>query len=375
MTSAVRWQEMAADGAARAGVLHTPHGPVETPAFMPVGTRGAVKAVDSRDLAEVGADMVLANTYHLMLRPGSDVVADLGGLHGFMAWSGPILTDSGGYQIFSLDARVDEEGVTFRSSYDGSFVRMTPERAVEVQERLGPDVAMILDVLVGLPAERAAIEAAMRRTLRWAARARAAHGRPDQALFGIVQGGTDVDLRVTSAQATAALDFPGYAIGGLSVGEPPAERDRALEAAVAHLPADRVRYVMGLGDTEGVLAAVARGADLFDCVWPTRLARHGKVLTAQGDFSIRRAEFSRDDLPLDPGCPCFTCRTYSRGYLRHLRLTGELAGHRLLSIHNLTYTLNLMARTRDAIRVGRLAEFGAQVAAARVSRDSPDALP
>ncbi len=375
MTGAVTWREEARDGAARAGTLITPHGAVATPAFMPVGTRGAVKGLDSRDLAEAGAEIVLANTYHLMLRPGSDEVAALGGLHGFMGWPGPILTDSGGYQIFSLDARVDEDGVAFRSTYDGSSVRLTPEDAVAVQEALGPDIAMVLDVLVGLPAPRPQIEAAMQRTLRWAERARAAHRRPDQALFGICQGGVDLELRAASARATAALDFPGYAIGGLSVGEAPAERDAALAAAVAELPGDRVRYVMGLGDTEGVLAAIARGADLFDCVWPTRLARHGKVLTARGDFPIRRREYAEDDQPLDDGCRCRTCATYSRGYLRHLRVTGELSAHRLLSIHNLTYTLDLLESARTAIAAGRFAEFAAQVTAERVSRGPGDALP
>ncbi len=375
MTAAVRWSETARDGAARAGNLTTPHGPVATPAFMPVGTRGAVKALDSRDLAEAGAEMVLANTYHLMLRPGAPEVAGLGGLHGFMGWDRPILTDSGGYQIFSLDARVDEDGVAFRSTYDGSTVRLTPEEAVAVQEALGPDIAMVLDVLVGLPAPRPEVEAAMQRTLRWAERALNAHRRPDQALFGICQGGVDPELRAASARATAALGFPGYAIGGLSVGEAPAERDSALAAAVAELPPDRARYVMGLGDTEGVLAAIARGADLFDCVWPTRLARHGKVLTAQGDFSIRRREHAGDDRPLDPDCRCRTCAAHSRAYLRHLRVTGELSAHRLLSIHNLTYTLDLMEGARAAIEAGELGEYTARVVGARVSRDPGDALP
>ncbi len=375
MTAAVRWEPHGTDGLARTGVLATPHGPVSTPAFMPVGTRGTVKAVDSRDLTEAGATLVLANTYHLMLRPGADQVARLGGLHGFMAWPGPILTDSGGYQIFSLDARVDEDGVTFRSTYDGSRVRLTPEDAVAIQERLGPDIAMMLDVLVGLPAARADVEGAMRRTLRWAERARAAHRRADQALFGIVQGGVDLELRAESARATAALDFPGYAIGGLSVGEGEPERAAALQASVAELPADRPRYVMGLGDPGGVLAAVAQGADLFDCVWPTRLARHGKVLSARGDFAIRRAEHAGDGSPIDPDCRCFTCGRYSRGYLRHLRLTGELLGHRLLTIHNLTYTLDLLVAARAAIAAGRFAAFRAEVAAGRVSRGPHEPLP
>jgi queuine tRNA-ribosyltransferase len=368
MSAAVAFEQGAADGTARAGTLHTTHGPVATPAFMPVGTRGTVRAVDARDLVEAGAEMVLANTYHLMLRPGAGIIAGLGGLHGFAAWHGAMLTDSGGYQVFSLAPDVDEDGVSFRSTYDGSAVRLTPESAVAVQEELGADVAMVLDELIGLPAPREEVEAAMRRSLRWAERALAAHRRPDQALFGIVQGGTDVDLRAESAAETAALGFPGFGIGGLSVGEEADERNRAIEAAVAELPADRVRYVMGLGDTEGVLDAVARGCDLFDCVWPTRLARHGKVLSHDGDYSIRRAEFAGDPAPIDEACPCLTCRTYSRGYLRHLRVTGELLGHRLLSIHNLTYTLGVLAGARRAVAEGAFAAYREQVTARRTTR-------
>ncbi len=374
MSAPVHWERRAGDAAARRGVLHTPHGPVDTPGFMPVGTRGTVKALDSRDLDEAGAQLVLANTYHLMLRPGAVRVAELGELHGFMGWEGPILTDSGGYQIFSLDGAVDEEGVRFRSTYDGSEVTLTPEEAVRVQETLGPDIAMVLDVLIGLPAPREAVADAMARTHRWAERARAAHSRPDQALFGIVQGGVDPELRAASARTLADLDFPGYGIGGLSVGEGAADRDLALAATFAELPPDRVRYVMGLGDTTGVVDAVALGADLFDCVWPTRLARHGKALTPDGDLSIRRREFAADDRPLDPDCGCLTCARYSRGYLRHLRLTGELAGHRLLSIHNLTYTLDLMRRARQAIEAGGFAAFRREVAARRVSTETGDAL-
>ena len=367
MTAPVRFSPTGSDGGARTGLLATPHGDVETPAFMPVGTRATVRALDSEDLEDVGTDIVLANTYHLMLRPGQDVVERLGGLHGFMAWDRPILTDSGGYQILSLQPDIDEEGVTFRSTYDGAEVRLTPEDAVAVQERLGPDIAMVLDEPVGLPAPREREEAAMRRTLRWAERSLAAHRRTDQALFGIVQGGGDPDLRAESAEATASLGFAGFGIGGLSVGEGTAVRDAALEAVVQHLPVDGVRYVMGLGDTEGVLAAVARGCDLFDCVWPTRLARHGKVLSRFGDFSIRRAEFARDERPLDAECPCATCRRYSRGYLRHLRATGELAVHRLLSLHNLTYTLGVLAGARSAISAGSFAAYRSALQSMRLS--------
>lgn len=353
----VEFSLLASHGAARTGLLQTAHGDVETPAFMPVGTRGAVRAVDSRDLTEAGAQMILANTYHLMLRPGADVVERLGGLHGFMAWDGPILTDSGGYQVFSLGPQVTEQGLRFRSSYDGDEVNLTPEEAVRVQEQLGPDIAMVLDELIGLPAPREEVAVAMERTLRWSERALAAHRRQDQSLFGIVQGGVDPELRAESAHRTAALGFDGYGIGGLSVGEGIEERGPAIEAVVGQLPADRVRYVMGLGDTEGVLDAVGRGADLFDCVWPTRLARHGKVLTSYGDFSIKRAEFADDPEPIDADCSCLTCSTYSRGYLRHLRSTDELSGYRLLSIHNLAYTLEIMRGARKAIAHGRFSEW------------------
>jgi queuine tRNA-ribosyltransferase len=370
----MRFEVETADGVARTGTLHTPHGMVRTPAFMPVGTRGTVKTLDGEDLMSLRTQMILANTYHLMLRPGDDAVRDLGGLHRFMHWNGPILTDSGGYQIFSLDARVAEDGVAFRSSYDGSRVELTPERAVEVQENLGSDIAMMLDVLVGLPADRQTVEAAMERTLRWAHRATLARVRDDQALFGIVQGGTDLELRTESAGRTAAMGFDGFGIGGLSVGEPENERNRAIEVVVAELPPDRVRYTMGLGDTKGMLDAVARGVDLFDCVWPTRLARHGKVLTRDGDYSIRRSEFARSDDPLEPGCGCSTCRSYSRGYLRHLFTTGEPTGLRLLTLHNVSYTVNLMHRMRDAIKTGRFEAFRASTLERRVSTVSGESL-
>jgi queuine tRNA-ribosyltransferase len=363
------------DGAARAGVLRTPHGAVPTPAFMPVGTRGTVRALDARDLGEAGAVMVLANTYHLMLRPGAETVAALGGLHRFMAWEGPILTDSGGYQVLSLEPRVDEDGVAFRSAYDGAAVRLTPEGAVAIQEALGPDVAMVLDVPVALPARRDQLRRAMERTLRWAERARSAHTRPGQALFGIVQGGTDPEMRAESAAATAALGFPGFGIGGLAVGESPGERGPALEAAVAALPPGKPRYLMGLGDTEGVLEAVGQGCDLFDCVWPTRLARHGKVLSRLGDYSVRRAELARAPGPIDPECPCLACRRYSLGHLRHLRVTGEMLGHRLLSIHNLTYTLGLLAGARRAVAAGGFTAYRAAVLAARRTRAARGRLP
>lgn len=359
MTPAAHWTAEHLDGSARVGRLDLTHGTVATPAFMPVGTRAAVRGLDVHDLETVGCQIVLANTYHLMLRPGAQVVADMGGLHGFMAWDGPILTDSGGYQILSLDPDISEEGAAFRSVYDGSTVHLTPEGAVAVQELLGPDIAMVLDVCLGLPSSREALREAMERTLRWAERSMRAHRRADQALFGIVQGGVEMDLRAESAARTAALGFAGFGIGGLSVGEKPAERNLALEATMPELPADRVRYVMGLGDAEGVLDAIERGADLFDCVWPTRLARHGRVLTPDGDYNLRRAEFAADARPPHAECGCLTCRQYSRAYLRHLLVTRELSIHRLLTVHNLTYTLGLVGEARRAIAEGRYPTFRA----------------
>ena len=364
--TAVTWREARTDGKARTGSMVTPHGDVETPNFMPVGTRATVKTMDVEDLRAVGAQIVLSNTYHLMLRPGEDVVSRLGELHGFMAWDGPILTDSGGYQVLSLNPKISEEGLVFRSTYDGARVELTPERAVAVQEALGSDIAMALDVPVPLPSTHADAEDAMHRTFRWAERALAAKQRDDRALFGIVQGGAEPDLREQSAKDIGSLGFPGFGIGGLAVGETPEERDLALDAAIPHLPPQAVRYVMGLGDTEGILAAIARGVDLFDCVIPTRLARHGKALTRTGDLSIKRAEWTLDERPLDDACSCLTCRRHSRGYLRHLYTTKEPLAHRLLTLHNLTYTLDLLRGSRDAIADGRFAEFRAGVVRARM---------
>jgi queuine tRNA-ribosyltransferase len=364
--SAITWESVASDGAARTGTMSTPHGDVATPNFMPVGTRATVKTMDVEDLRHVGAEIVLSNTYHLMLRPGEGVVAQLGELHGFMAWDGPILTDSGGYQVLSLSPEITEDGLVFRSTYDGARVELTPERAIEVQEALGSDIAMMLDVPVPLPAQRPDAEAAMLRTLRWAERALAAKRRDDRALFGIVQGGAEPDLREASAKGTATLGFPGFGIGGLAVGETPDERDAALDAAIPHLPTQGVRYVMGLGDTEGMLAAIARGVDLFDCVIPTRLARHGKALTRTGDISIKRAEWVVDDSPLDRACACLTCQRYSRGYLRHLYTTKEPLADRLLTLHNLTYTLDLLRGARSAVVEGRFSAFAEDVIGARM---------
>jgi len=358
---AVTWNSTATDGRARAGWLETPHGRVRTPAFMPVGTRAAVKAVDTDDLEAVGAEMILANTYHLMLRPGADLIADLGGLHRFMGWDRPMLTDSGGFQIFSLAPEVDEAGATFKSVYDGSTVHITPEHAVGIQERLGPDIAMALDVCVGLPSPREVVDSEMRRTLRWAERSLEAHTRDEQALFGIVQGGVDDDLRGESAKETAALGFVGFGIGGLSVGESAEDRNRSLDTAFSELPDDKPRYVMGLGDTDGLLDAISRGADMFDCVIPTRVARHGKALSRIGDFNINQVRFEADDGPIDPDCACHTCRNHSKAYLRHLIRTNELSAHRLLSIHNLQYTFDLVSAAGAAITEDRLADFIAAV--------------
>lgn len=354
---AVSWTMQATDGAARTGTLHTPHGDVTTPAFMPVGTRAAVKAVDTTDLDEAGAEIILANTYHLMLRPGADVIAGLGGLHGFMGWDLPILTDSGGFQIFSLDPEIEESGATFKSVYDGSRVRLSPEEATITQELLGADIAMVLDVCVGLPAPVELVEAGMRRTLRWAERCLEAHTRDEQALFGIVQGGISDELRAESAQKTAALGFDGFGIGGLSVGEPAEDRNRSLAVAVGELPDDKPRYVMGLGDTEGLLDAIQRGADMFDCVLPTRVGRHGRAITRFGDFNLNKAEFESDESPIDPECPCHTCSHHSRAYLRHLVRMSELSVHRLLTIHNLHYTFDLVGRAAEATVAGELDSF------------------
>ena len=353
----VTWTSQAIDGLARAGTLHTPHGEVPTPVFMPVGTRASVKALDAADLEEIGAPIMLSNTYHLMLRPGSELIEKMGGLHGFMAWRRPVLTDSGGYQVFSLAARISEEGAVFRSVYDGAQVSLTPEQAVRHQERLGADIAMVLDICLGLPSSAAEVEEATERTLRWSERALAAHRRPEQALFGIVQGGVSPELRRRSARATAGMGFSGFGIGGLSVGESAAERNLSVEASVAELPGRLPRYLMGVGDSLGMLDSIARGVDMFDCVWPTRLARHGKVLGWGGDYNLRASAYATDERPLDPGCGCLACRRYSRSYLRHLLRVGEIASQRLVSIHNLTYATRLMDSARRAIMAGEFDGF------------------
>ncbi len=332
MTAALTVTVTATDGCARTGRVSTARGAFPIPCFMPVGTRGTVRTLDAGDLSELGAPVLLANTYHLMLRPGADVVAGAGGLHRFSGWGGHLLTDSGGFQVFSLHPAVDDDGVTFRSTYDGSAHRLTPEGAVAVQEALGADIQMALDICPALPATPEVLRAAVDRTLAWAARARRAHRREGQAIFGIVQGGTDPALRAESAAGTSALRFDGYGIGGLSVGEPRAEMLPALAAALAELPVDQPRYLMGVGDPVSIVEAVALGVDMFDCVLPTRLGRHGTALTGAGKLQIRRADLARDLGPIDETCPCRTCALHSRSYLRHLFTVGEPSGPRLLTL-------------------------------------------
>jgi queuine tRNA-ribosyltransferase len=356
----------ASDGAARTGRITTSRGSFRTPCFMPVGTRGAVRTLSSADLEALGAEVVLGNTYHLMLRPGVDVVAKLGGLHGFMGWSGHVLTDSGGYQVFSLEPKVDDDGVTFRSTYDGDTHRLTPEGAVELQVALGADIAMVLDECPPWPAEPGVVEAAVTRTAAWAGRARAAQdalGPETQSLFGIVQGGVDADLRRRSAEETVAVGFDGYGIGGFSVGEPRDLMLPALAATTEALPVDRPRYLMGVGDPMGLVEAIATGVDLFDCVLPTRFGRHGTILTAAGRYNLRKAANAADDTPLDPECACSVCARWSRGYLRHLLMVDEPTAPRLLTLHNVAWTFALVERARAAIETASLASLRSDIRA------------
>ncbi len=347
--------------AARSGRIETPRGSFRVPCFMPVGTRGSVRALSTADLEELGCEVMLANTYHLMLRPGASTVAALGGVHGFAAWGGHVLTDSGGYQVMSLGPRVDDDGVTFRSVYDGSLHRFTPEDAVAVQELLGADIQMVLDVCPPHNSPPDQVRLAVDRTAAWAARARRAHRREGQALFGIVQGGLDLALRARSARRTVEVGFDGYAVGGLSVGESRAEMLEALAATIDELPPDRPRYLMGVGDPVGLVEAVTLGVDMFDCVLPTRLARHGSVLTCEGRLQLRNAAHAADDGPLDPSCRCSVCSRWSRAYLRHLLAVGEPTALRLLSIHNLAWTFDLLERCRGAVSSGTLPELRSEI--------------
>jgi len=351
----------ARDGTARAGTAITARGAYSTPLFMPVGTRGAVKYLSADDYSRLGAKIVLGNTYHLMLRPGAETIARLGGLGRFSGWDGLTLTDSGGFQVFSLEPQVDDDGVTFRSVYDGDRHRFTPEIAVSVQEAIGADIQMVLDVCPPLPSPPEEIRLALERTSAWASRARAAHRRLDQSLFGIVQGGVSTAMRSESARRTVELDFDGYGIGGLSVGETREEMLPALAAAIEHLPDDRPRYLMGVGDPASMIEAIALGVDQFDCVLQTRLGRHGTALTSEGRLQLSNARHSDSDLPIDRECGCEVCARHSRGFLRHLLKTGEPTASRLVSLHNVAWTLTLMATARQAIVEGRLAALRSEV--------------
>ncbi|HEX2426941.1 MAG TPA: tRNA guanosine(34) transglycosylase Tgt [Gaiellaceae bacterium] len=350
----------ATDGAARAGVLATPHGDIRTPAFMPVGTKGTVKALHPDEVRALGADVILGNTYHLHFRPGEGVIERLGGLHAFSGWSGPILTDSGGFQVFSLRdtiAGLDNDGVTFRSVYDGTEERFTPEGAAEIQRRLGSDIAMCLDVCLPAGAPTPELERAVSVTTRWAERQVAAPRADGQLCFGITQGGTDDELRRRSIAEIAALSFDGFALGGLAVGESTGEMLECVDWAAPLLPATRPRYFMGIGDPRGILDVVARGIDLFDCVLPTRTARTGSALTWEGRLNLRNAAHRADPRPLDAECDCPACERFSRAYLRHLLTQGEILGLRLLSLHNLRFVLDLTARARAAIERGAFSAF------------------
>jgi queuine tRNA-ribosyltransferase len=357
-TQPFHFQLQATEGRARAGTFHTPHGEIQTPAFAPVGTQASVKAITPSQLNELGAKLVLANTYHLYLRPGDELVAELGGLHNFMSWSGPMLTDSGGFQVFSLanSRAIDDDGVTFRSHIDGSTHRFTPEKAIAIQENLGADIIMAFDECAQ-PYNRSYNQQAVKRTHAWAERCLAAKSRDDQAVFGIVQGGVFPDLRQNSAAFITSLDFPGNAIGGLSVGETKEEMHAMLEVVDPILPEDKPRYLMGVGTPEDMLNAVQRGIDFFDCVLPTRLARHNAALTLSGRLNLANATFSKDSRPIDGACTCYTCQHFSRAYLRHLVITKEMLSATLLSIHNLHTLIKLAGDIRLAIMEERFNDF------------------
>src|SRR3954466_4141652 len=372
MPTAFGFQVTHTDGLARRGRMTTPHGEGETPAFMPVGTQGAVKGVTHRELDSLGAEILLSNTYHLYLRPGDDLIARRGGLHRFIGWDKPILTDSGGYQVFSLSDRrtIDETGAHFRSHLDGSAHSLTPEKAADIQAQLGSDIAMVLDECLAHPATEQHARASMERTLRWACRGRDRFlalrdglvpgvivTNPGQAQFGIVQGSLFPDLREESARHTVDIGFEAYAIGGLSVGEPADVMYEMVARTTPHLPADRPRYLMGTGTPQDLVESVARGIDLFDCVLPTRNARNGQLFTSRGRINIKNARYAEDARPIDPACPCYTCRTCSRAYLRHLFQAGEINSSSLNTLHNLHFYLDTLRRIRDAIAFGRFESF------------------
>ena len=344
---------------ARRGVVYTPHGDIQTPIFMPVGTQATVKAMTPRELTEIGSQIILSNTYHLHIRPGEDLIREAGGLHRFMSWDKPILTDSGGFQVFSLASlrKIREEGVSFRNHLDGSKMFIGPEESMAIQEALGSDIAMAFDVCTAYPCDHRTAEDAMHRTHRWAERCKKYHTREDQALFGIVQGAFFEDLRVESAKALADMDFPGYGIGGLSVGEPKPIMYDLMEKMMPYMPEEKPRYLMGVGSPDCLVEGVYRGIDMFDCVLAPRVARNGTCFTDQGRLVIRNAKYARDFGPIEEGCDCYACRNFSRAYIRHLLKAGEITGGRLATIHNLRYLLRLMERIRKAIEEDRFEEF------------------
>ena len=344
---------------ARRGVVHTPHGDIHTPIFMPVGTQATVKAMTERELKEIGAQIILSNTYHLHIRPGEELIREAGGLHQFMSWDRPILTDSGGFQVFSLASlrKIKEEGVHFRSHLDGSKMFIGPETSMDIQQALGSDIAMAFDVCSPYPCDHRTAMEAMHRTHRWAERCKAHHTREDQAVFGIVQGAFYEDLRIESAKTLADMDFPGYGIGGLSVGEPKPVMYGMLEAIMPYMPEHKPRYLMGVGSPDCLVEGVYRGVDMFDCVLATRVARNGTCFTDSGRLVIRNAQYAHDFGPIEEGCDCYACRNYSRAYIRHLLKAGEITGGRLATIHNLRYLLRLMERIRQAIEEDRFEEF------------------
>jgi queuine tRNA-ribosyltransferase len=368
------WTSAASDGRARAGTLHTAHGAVQTPVFMPVGTAGTVKAMTADAVRSTGAGIVLGNTYHLMLRPGAERVAAMGGLHRMMDWPGPILTDSGGFQVMSLAKlrKLDADGVTFQSHLDGSRHRLTPERSIDIQHKLDATISMVLDECTPFPATQDQARDSMELSLRWAARSKEAFiEREGYGLFGIVQGSTYPDLRRRSADSLVQQGFPGYAVGGLAVGEGQEMMFSVLDSTVPHLPADRPRYLMGVGTPDDLLGAVARGIDMFDCVMPTRAGRTARAYTSRGVMNLRNARFATDDRPLDPGCPCPACSRHSRAYLHHLFRCEEMLGPMLLTWHNLTYYQSLMRGMRAAIVEGRLAAFSEAARAGWQAGDTP----
>ena len=344
---------------ARYGILHTPHGDCEVPMFMPVGTLATVKTLSPEEVKSLGAGVILANTYHLHLRPGEDIVAEAGGVQKFMNYDGPMLTDSGGYQVFSLadNRKITEEGVTFKSHLNGDTIKFTPEKVIEIEEKIGADIAMSFDECIPYPASYEYAKKSTERTYRWAKRGKNAHKREDQALFGIVQGGDFEDLRKWSAEELVKLDFDGYSIGGTSIGEPKEVCFRMIDYAIKYLPEDKPRYLMGVGSLDYILEGIAKGIDMMDCVLPTRIARHGTLMTHNGRINIRKEMYKRDFTPLDPECDCYTCKNYTKAYLRHLYVSGESFGARLLSIHNIRFLISIVEGARVAIQEDRFKEY------------------